>query len=185
MKIIGQSSFTTTPPYMHLGYVATTMLHYSKPLTDVCLGLIAVGLLIGFRLRSNGQGRRIKTHVLFRRPIAWGIAGMSMVLVGVLVLLLAPARYTSVYSKPGMMTFAQMVTLHEDISMQREKGGAIPDSIHEVAKGDPELIQDVWGTELRYEKTTRDGKEDCLFISAGPDRQFGTTDDLTYPRNEG
>ena len=83
MKIIGQSTIATTPPYVHLGYLATTVVRYSSSAIGAGLSLITIGVVLGFRVRRAGRARLTGKSGPYRRFIAYIIAGFCLVCTGI------------------------------------------------------------------------------------------------------
>jgi len=100
---------------------------------------------------------------------------------------------------PETQTTALILTLKEMLATYREDNGAYPDSpenyllVKSMSGQNPSKknyysfsdqsflnankeIVDSWGTPLRFDFK---GKDDVLIISAGPDKIFGTADDIT------
>ena len=88
-------------------------------------------------------------------------------------------------NKPETRTAREDIqSVETELNMYRMKhGGAYPDSLEVLTKeteDEDALLQgeyvDPWGTEIKYE---RRGKKRPLLTSAGPDKEFGTEDDIT------
>jgi len=75
-------------------------------------------------------------------------------------------------TKANMSSLANMI---QSFSLQT---GRTPDSLQEFQKfyRMPVSSQDVWGTSIRYERISDDK---FRLISAGPDKTFTTTDDIS------
>ncbi|HRQ71808.1 MAG TPA: hypothetical protein PLU35_02140 [Phycisphaerales bacterium] len=66
------------------------------------------------------------------------------------------------------------------ISQFREENGHLPSSPAEVG-GTRGAFNDQWGTEMRLDFVERPGfNTRVVFVSAGPDGEFGTGDDVRY-----
>ncbi len=75
------------------------------------------------------------------------------------------------------LTQANMTNLAKEIQTFMAMQGRAPSNIKEVQmlRRIPLGILDNWGTAVKYEKQS---DEDFRLISAGPDRTFGTEDDV-------
>ncbi|MCW5776345.1 MAG: hypothetical protein KIS87_07910 [Phycisphaeraceae bacterium] len=66
------------------------------------------------------------------------------------------------------------------IAQHREENGRLPSSPAEVG-GTRGAFNDQWGTEMRLDFVERPGfNTRVVFVSAGPDGEFGTGDDVRY-----
>lgn len=76
------------------------------------------------------------------------------------------------------LTKANMSSLAHMIQSYSIQTGRTPDSLQEFQKfyRIPVTSQDAWGTSMRYERIS---DEKFRLISAGPDRTFSTTDDIS------
>jgi hypothetical protein len=75
------------------------------------------------------------------------------------------------------LTQANMTNLAKEIQTFMAMQGRAPSNIKEIQmlRRIPLGILDNWGTTVKYEKQS---DEDFRLISAGPDRTFGTEDDI-------
>ncbi len=76
------------------------------------------------------------------------------------------------------LTQASMSNMAKEIQTFMAMQGRAPKDIEEVQmlRRLPLGVTDNWGTAIKYEKQSN---EDFRLISAGPDRKFGTDDDIT------
>jgi hypothetical protein len=76
------------------------------------------------------------------------------------------------------LTQASMSNMAKEIQTFMAMQGRAPKDIEEVQmlRRLPLGVLDNWGTAIKYEKQSN---EDFRLISAGPDRKFGTDDDIT------
>lgn len=76
------------------------------------------------------------------------------------------------------LTQANMANMAKEIQAYMAMQGQVPSDINELQmlRRLPMGILDNWGTAIKYEKKS---DEDFRLISAGPDRKFGTEDDIT------
>lgn len=89
----------------------------------------------------------------------------------------ATTRITTTHAK-----IADVEKLVEIFAMAHN--GKFPDSLDELLQGTDDApplakegnLVDAWGTRFNYSKK---GKASCVITSAGPDGEFGTSDDLT------
>ena len=110
-----------------------------------------------------------------------------MVVVGIIGLLVA----VLIPNVTGKMNEARIASARVQIKNVEEAlvaysmkhGGKYPDSLETLTQetdDEDALLQgeyvDPWGTEIKYE---RRGKKRPLLTSAGPDKEFGTEDDIT------
>jgi hypothetical protein len=92
-------------------------------------------------------------------------------------------RRAEISPTPAEITARRFAILHEEIRTVRTAAGALPERLEEILQRhepDPNLrpqrrwLLDGWETPFRYART----QGSYELISAGPDRQFGTADDL-------
>ena len=181
MKIIGQSSIVTTPPYVHLGYLATTIVEYSNPPIGAGLGLVALGVVLAFRFKRIGAGWWNGTRLALRRPIGWSILGLVTIIASMSAVAYRTAWDTGIYADPERLTQSYLIHLYQILLTQTAEGAPLPDAIQAVEQDYPNLFQDAWRSKLKIEPLTLDGVDAVRVISAGPDTWFGTADDMVYP----
>ena len=77
------------------------------------------------------------------------------------------------------LTKELMETNAGQIALFKNQHGALPATLDEVASGTPETVMfsmmDAWITEFKY-VPKKDGQ--FQLVSAGPDKVFGTSDDI-------
>ena len=78
-----------------------------------------------------------------------------------------------------MVALGQFLRIYMTAEKMASKQSAPPGSIEDIQrtfKLDAKAVSDEWGTELKFVKD--EGKS--VLLSAGPDREFSTHDDLSY-----
>ena len=180
MKIIGQSTIVSTPPYVHLGYLATTIVEYSKVPIGAGLGLVALGVLLAFRLKRIGAGWWRGTHLVLRRPIGLSILGFCTIGMGYFGMSYRTSFDTGIYTAPEWVTKGRLAALHTHIVWRVSEGIPWAEAIREANQSDPKQNYDAWGVKLKIEPVALDGSDNIRVISAGPDELFDTPDDLIY-----
>lgn len=92
-------------------------------------------------------------------------------------------RRAEISPTPAEITARRFAILREEIQTVRTVAGVLPERLEEILQRhepDPNLrpqrrwLLDGWETPFRYVRT----QGSYELISAGPDRQFGTADDL-------
>jgi Type II secretion system (T2SS), protein G len=136
------------------------------PMFGVVFGIIAI--IIGAVRKTRGQ-------------IYLGIAGILFS-----VLLYGGIFYFGFIAKTGpfadlkVKQVSQLINLDAgQIALYKGQHGKLPDTLDDVGKPSPTnlfFVTDPWGTKFKYTKRSDDHFE---LTSAGPDRQFGTADDVT------
>ena len=88
-------------------------------------------------------------------------------------------KYAEYFERYQQHYHAQMERLAEDLTRAyARQGGDLTKTATRVAANSG--LRDAWGTNLRIERLEWDRQGDhCLVRSAGPDKQFGSGDDLT------
>ncbi|MBN2445457.1 MAG: hypothetical protein JXO22_01930 [Phycisphaerae bacterium] len=189
MKVVGQSTIAVTPPYLHVGYLATTVLDMSKPLTDAGVGLVVLGLVLGawkgIRAKRLPPGGVSTYSLSLRRPSVWVAGWLLVSCVGAGILLWGPEEYTRKLAAPERLSRARVRGLYSDIMFRCKDGLPVPDSLRGLlSDGDDHAptIVDAWNNEMRIQKLAGEGEESFRIASAGPDGVFDTLDDIVYPR---
>jgi hypothetical protein len=117
---------------------------------------------------------------LFKRPKGFAVAGTIIGGLGSLVLVVTAVFLISFGSQMlalGMKGFKAWQTLQQGdarVQQARQDEGELPST--EAGTELVEDLKDPWGQSLRYKRKNNDYR----VLSAGPDQQFGTGDDLRF-----
>ena len=130
---------------------------------------------------------------LSRRPRGFAIAGTVLGLVGscgscLIALFVVPliaggllfAAFALVASGgvPAINTLDHMMQVDQAITQYAEEHHALPESLSDLSLP-ADLLDDGWGTPLRYSVDRTDGREHWSLQSAGPNKQF-EAGDITF-----
>jgi hypothetical protein len=136
------------------------------PLFGVLFGIVAI--VIGAVQKTRGQ-------------VYLGIAGILFS-----VLLYGGIFYFGFVAKTGLFAdlkvkqVSQLINMDAgQIALYKGQHGKLPDALGDLGKPSEKNLfftSDPWGTKLKYTKLEDDHFE---LTSAGPDREFGTSDDIT------
>lgn len=181
MKIIGQSTVASGAPYIHLGYISASpsMIVKKADPTLLFAGLAAliVGLATAFSVSLGKTKSGLTSIHLVRRGIFFG-GGLALALAGVMSILLAFAhgrRHDRNASATTHFAAGQVIMHIVDCV---ENGKPVPADMQQLRAGGVQTT-DGWFRDMRL-SIESDGKETtCNVVSAGPDGQFGTEDDIT------
>jgi len=140
------------------------------------LGL--VGFILSLTCVLSPIGLILSIFGLFKNPKGFAIAGT---VIGLLLTAILGVSAWAIWQATQMSSPAVFANLQVDNSIveqqveryQRETG-SLPRSLDDVAIP-PAIRSDPWGTDYRTESA---GQGMWDFVSAGPDRQFGTADDF-------
>lgn len=184
MKLLAQSLIPTNPvPYTHLGYIAANAERVTtSPPGYESLGiygfiLTIIGVILLFRV---SYAHRLWRYLATVVPLA----GIGLLLCAALIDRMGTPRFVS----PKHTMMLRMLNLTIEINRCLDAGKPVPVDIATLVLNSPITAtdprkrlhtEDVWGTPFRI---TRQQQENDLWydvISAGPDRRFGTADDMT------
>jgi hypothetical protein len=121
---------------------------------------------------------------LFKKPKGFAIAGTIIGGLGSIVLAIGAILVVSAGSTivaMGWQGYQAWQTLQQGdgrIQQARQNEGQLPET--QAGRQMVDDIQDPWGQTLRYERQGGDYR----VISAGPDKQFGTGDDLRFKQGK-
>ena len=131
---------------------------------------------------AKAASKTAKTWIIIN--LAIGLLYALLVIAAVLAAVAIP-NFVKYRSESRVETTCALIASVNTATMMYslKHGGKYPDSLDTLTQetdDEEALLQgdyvDPWGTELRYE---RRGRRRPLIISAGPDREFGTADDIT------
>ena len=172
MKIIAQSTVSTSPSYLHLGYLVANMLRTERPYQGIGLGVTVLGLLVMAKLRFTRVNGRLGLRAMPRRWFV-SVTGGLLALAGLLVVWLGPSHAERV---PLVYTLVSAGNAMSQIYRQAERDGA--ESFTEQAVAELcAKYEDGWYHPLRGRRVSRSPLR-IEIRSAGEDGQFDTADDL-------
>ena|ERR1039458_2403753 len=115
------------------------------------------------------------SHMKARRPVLIGLLLVFLVVGLVIVFAIRDVRsYTMQFPIHVANTSIQALVLELRSYCNGHPDSPYPSSLDQVRIKDPRWKIDPWGTPFRYQLLTNG----CVLSSAGPDRQFGTADDI-------
>ena len=184
MKLFAQSSVPTRIPYIHLGYLAATARRPQGGLLGSSLVMLVVGACLALKLAvGKTKGGYTAIHVRLRKGAGRVAAGIVLVVLAMAGAALAYANGKLVYRHAGMMTRVHQRSIEHAIEQRLEAGKLIPDDPQQlIDEGQDYRLEDGWFHPMRLDKTTSEGRTVYYVVSAGPDGEFGTDDDI---RSEG
>lgn len=141
----------------------------SQPQGPNVMGI--VGFIFAFCLPPIGL--LISLIALTRRPRGFAIAGT--VIGALLSLILIGCAIGATLFWDGMRMAGAMAAIPQSIDQHNAAQGAFPDSLSQLSL--PDMFRtDAWGTEFRFDLV--DDGNAWQLVSAGPDTQFDTGDDI-------
>lgn len=153
-------------------------------LVGCCFQPAALLSLAGLVLSIIGMNRRPRGLAI--AGIVLGVIGLSgflivFLMVGVAVIALVPLMLVgAALAGPEPSTRIEMAVLETMVESYIDETGSIPTDLSQFSSRHERLEADHWGTPYELEVTdTTPGDEDFIIRSAGPDKVFGTPDDLT------
>ena len=169
MKIIAQSTVSTSPSYLHLGYVSGGILRADRPYDGLAVGLALLGLLLLAKLRAVTTAGKTSTHVVLR---GWPgcMIGATVILAGLMLLWLGPKT-----RMPQIYTIKQMMEAVQRIERTLQRSGPAPVS-EAAVRADLAGLDDEWQRPLRI-TCVRQSPPVYEVRSAGRDGLFNTQDD--------
>jgi len=184
MKIVGQSTLANGSPYLHLGYLAATYT-YTRPnarLFDGGLVVLAIGILMGgSALVGWVAAKGTALDALRRNAKKLLVSAVVFILLGVIALKLSMSYGTKVEvaAHPEMMTQSNAHLLLRAAAELQSSGEPVPTDPAAVGVlvDDP---RDGWLRPMRLVRTGDDGQDDHVVVSAGPDGEFGSEDDVHW-----
>ncbi|MFI5381052.1 MAG: hypothetical protein ACHRHE_17280 [Tepidisphaerales bacterium] len=179
MKIVGQSTVANGTPYLHLGYLASTVL---KPQASLLSGgqiLLAAGIVVVSVATLRWVRSNLAVVALIRRKgVTLAVTGAALILAGGISMRAAFKYAKEVYVSPEYTTMKNAGGILAAMEACRQRGELIPGNMIVVKTSLGLPITDGWLNEMRLVKEVRDGKEVIFVVSAGPDEKFGTADDM-------
>lgn len=199
MKIVAYSKVPSATPFVHLGYLSASTTT-TKPIQGLLLGGLVL-LFVGLSMAGRQLFRRRRLAAM-NQAIGSGssrfglIKSISLIAgaaaVGCAFLL---GERNTVFYDPNMATWDRMTMLSATVA-NRSKPGGISGSIPRLPTqaGEYNLSStlnlpanlrkrttDGWNTPLILRVTQQGGQPTYAVVSAGPDRAWGTQDDITDP----
>lgn len=191
MKMIAHSTAPVKQPFIHLGYVSATIMKFKEgfPITMLFTGitLLLTGLLLAMRLKlgKNLQGFMTVDLVPRKSGRLW-LWGGGTAIAGIIVVAASfhPRNREIVYQNPTYRTEYVMDNLAAYLETAVRSGENIPEDVKAMGKKwklEDETVHDGWFNELAVNRTEENGTTVYSIVSAGPDEEFGTYDDIVYP----
>lgn len=199
MKIVAYSKVPTSTPFVHLGYLSASTT-FTKPIQ----GLLVGGLILLF-VGLSMAGRKL---VKRRRPapaIETGVPGIARFgLIESIVLIAGTATIgcaflfgerDRIFFYPEEATLDRMWTLGQSV-VHRSKPGNNSTYVWELPTQEGQYVlssalamparyvdrcTDGWNTPLMLRVSRQEEQLTYTVVSAGPDRTWGTQDDITDP----
>jgi len=171
MKILAHSVVPTNPlPYLHLGYISASAeqrTHSDDFLRtiwayELCCFVVLI-VAVQFFLKSTRQ--RIRVGL---------VLALAAVIVGSIPLIL-PDRY----AHPVEATYDHMESMISPIVYSMNQSKKLPVTTGALKCGQQYKARDGWGQYFRIEQQTVGSLTGYILVSAGPDGQFGTVDDIS------
>ena len=180
MKVFAQSLVPTRIPYIHLGYLAATATRPHPTLLGSSLVLLVVGAWLALKVAiGKTKGGYTAFHVRLRKGVVHVAVGAVLLVFAFGGLALAYAKAKLAYRRPVTMTRIHMYVIERDIGQLLEQGKSVPEDPRLLVTDTSEYrLQDGWFHAMRLERTEREGRTLYAVVSAGPDGEFGTDDDL-------
>jgi hypothetical protein len=176
MKIIAQSTVSTSPSYLHLGYLSANMFHTERPYQGIGLGVTLLGLLVMARLRFTRVNGKLNLRALPRRRVV-SVTGGLLALAGLLVVWFGPSHAKRV---PPIYTLVSVGNAMSQIYRQVESDEAAPLTEQAIAELCAKY-EDGWYHPLRGRYVSQSPLR-IEIRSAGEDGQFDTADDMVQTR---
>lgn len=198
MKIVAYSKVPTSTPYVHLGYLSASTT-FVKPIQGLLLG----GLIVLFVGLSMAGRRLVKrrlsvpaVEVSVPRISRFGMVESIVIVVGMAAMGCAFlfGEKGRIFHHPESATSVRLWEFGSSVAylskpenrsdsiskLPTQEGQYVLSSVLAVPK-DPDRYTDGWNTPLMLQVTQRDGQLKYTVVSAGPDRTWGTQDDITDP----
>jgi len=151
------------------------MVDVAGPLSRAGFGLLLVGLLLSAKIRMSRTERGLSFFTSLRKPLGLAVVGIVLAVVGVAVVIVGASTSPPAYQYPGIVTHSRMANLNTLISAHQKAGEPVPVTMQAMRAAwdlTTDDIQDAWYRNLELRT------EPYEIVSAGPDGQFGTRDDL-------
>jgi len=198
MKIVAYSKVPAATPFLHLGYLSASTA-FVKPIQGLLWGgllLLFVGISMASsrfvrrrlpaRTIEDGSPRASRSRMVERVVLVVGMAAM-----GCAFLFGEKGR---IFHHPESATSVRLWEFGSSVAylskpenrsdsiskLPTQEGQYVLSSVLAVPK-DPDRYTDGWNTPLMLQVTQRDGQLKYTVASAGPERTWGTQDDITDP----
>jgi type IV secretory pathway VirB2 component (pilin) len=199
MKIVAYSKVPAATPFVHLGYLSASTTT-TKPIQGLLLGglvLLFVGLSVAGRRLIERKRSAPPIETAVTRISRFGPVGSLMLVAGIAAIgcafLFGEKNRIFFYPKDAtsdrMMTFSYSVANRlkpKDSSdsaakLPTQEGQYVLSSALGMSAKDLDHCTDGWNTPLMLRVAQYEGQLKYTVVSAGPDRTWGTQDDITDP----
>lgn len=185
MKIIAQSTLTVSQPYAHLGYIAAAyeargMFKANSQLLGGGFLALSLGVAMAFSVIMNKTARGWTAfNFVRRRSLVLLVGGLALMAAGAATITAALMYKTFVPPSAAEVTVDRAWRIIN--AVPRDRAGEDL-TLADLDLPDDTPTSDGWNRPMRLIKTAEPCAEDIqryLAVSAGPDGQFDTDDDIS------
>lgn len=177
MKVLAHSIQVPATPYVHLGYTAATQRIADPKAMDALRTMAVLGISLAVLALLGLIMSRFKRGMCRTASLLMAVAALILLVTAYTRVGIAYDRGRDVPTHPAFYTNSRIRLVLEKVT-DRVKGGSESISLPDLERELADLLRDGWETPMKLELSTAAGERTCTVVSAGPDRQFGTSDDL-------